>query len=454
MKLTQKLSLAFLFASLVAVGLAAIFVWSSTAIQFNDYLINQRQKSFVDTVSRYYQLNGNWSGVQTALRAEGLLPPIPQPGDPQPDPQPFALVDKNGVVIIPGGTYEPGQKIQNSVLSRGIRIVDNGLVVGMVLTSGSETPRRSEIDNKYLSSVNNSLLVAALSGAILAFLLGLFIARNLTQPLRDLISATHAMAQGKLDQRVPVRSGDELGELAQAFNKMSSDVHSANQARRQMTADIAHDLRNPLTVIGGYLEGLRDGILQPTQERFDTMQAEVQHLEHLVNDLRTLSLADAGELTINRAAIHPYELLERLALAYQHQAGQLNIEMKVDYEPDLPEICVDSERMEQVLGNLVSNALRYTPDGGQICVSAGKAWGGIVLKVRDNGAGIAPEILPHIFERSYRGDPSRQGNESGLGLSIARSIVDLHGGNLSAQSAGLGKGAEFFIFLPARSAPE
>jgi signal transduction histidine kinase len=446
LKLTSKLTLAFLLVSLIAIGLAAAFVGITTSIGFNKYIIDQRQQQFVAAVSEYYQTHNDWRGVDAALRGQGLLPPLVEPGDAPPDPQPFALVDSNRVVIIPGGQYQPGEKIKEGTLAKGIGIEIGGLVVGTVLSTG-QAPVRSAIEEKYINSVNQSLLVAALGGAIIALALGVLVARTLTNPLQALTAATRAMAGGQLEQQVPVRSKDELGELAQSFNQMSADLARANQARRQMTADIAHDLRNPLTVIGGYLESLKDGKLKPTPERFDTMQAEVNHLNRLVDDLRTLSLADAGELALHPQPILPGELLERVRAAYQQQAEERGISLGVDIEANLAEFALDAERMEQVLGNLVSNALRYTPEGGKIDLTARQAPGRLVLSVQDNGSGISPEILPHIFERSYRGDISRSGNESGLGLAIARSIVELHGGEIGVESAPQ-SGARFWIAFP------
>jgi signal transduction histidine kinase len=342
--LTFKLTLAFLLVSLIAIGLAAIFVWTTTSTHFNQYLVDQRQSEFVAIVTEYYQANGNWAGVDAALRSAGLLPPFVEPVSTPPDPQPFALVDQNRVVIIPGGEYEPGQKVQKGVLAKGIGIEINGLVVGTVLTTG-ETPIPSVIEEKYITSVNQSLMVAALGGAVVALLLGLFIARTLTRPVRDLTTAAQAMARGELEQQFLVRSRDELGELTTAFNQMSADLTRSNQLRRQMTADIAHDLRTPMTVLAGYLESLREGVLKPTPERFDVMQQEAQHLQHLVDDLRTLSLADAGELSLNRQPIPPHELLEQLAAAYKHIAGQRNLSLQVRAAPDLPELQVDVDRM-------------------------------------------------------------------------------------------------------------
>lgn len=433
MKLTSKLTLAFLLVSLIVIGLAAAFVGFATATGFNKYIVDQREAQFVSVATEYYREKGNWRGVDVALRQQGLLPPPVKSGETPPDPQPFALADAKRVVIIPGGEYQPGEKVKEGTLAKGIGIEIGGLVVGTVLVTG-QTPARSAIEQKYIDSVYQSLLVAALGGTALALFLGLFLARTLTHPLRNLTEATRRMAQGKLEQQVPVRSKDEIGELAQSFNQMSADLTRANQSRRQMTADIAHDLRNPLTVIGGYLESLQDGKLKPTPERFATMQAEVQHLQHLVEDLRTLSLADAGELRLKLQPVSPGELLKRVEAAYQPQAEARNIRLAVEIQSNLSEFSLDPERTEQVLGNLVSNALRYTPEGGEIALIAKQVTGHLELAVQDNGSGIAPEILPYVFERSYRGDPSRSSDESGLGLAIVKSIVELHGGRITVCS--------------------
>jgi len=189
-------------------------------------------------------------------------------------------------------------------------------------------------------------------------------------------------------------------------------------------------------------------VLKSTPERFETMYAEVQRLQRLVEDLRTLSLADAGELKIRRQRISCRELLEQIAAVYGHQAEQQKITLTVEVEPVVAEINVDSERMEQVLGNLVSNALRYTPERGKIRLSAKQDAGRVILSVQDNGSGIHPDALAHIFERSYRSDPSRSEEGSGLGLAIAKSIVEVHGGSIRVESR-LGQGSLFLISIPA-----
>ncbi len=352
------------------------------------------------------------------------------------------LADSNRSIIVASAPYVVGEKVRKGDLAKGIPVKVNGQIVGTVISTGQPLVRKP-IDQKYIDQISQALWIAAFGGGLIALVLGLLIARSLTRPIGELTHATQEMAQGNLSQRIPVRSGDELGKLAQSFNQMSADLAQANQARKQMTADIAHDLRNPLTVLSGYLESLQDGKLKPTPQRFATMQAEVQHLERLIDDLRTLSLADAGELKLHMEPTSLSELLERVADAYRHQAEQKQIDIRVDVAPDLPDINLDPARMEQVLGNLVSNALRYTPYGGKIQLSAMQRSGSLTVNVIDNGTGIPPDILPRIFERFYRGDESRSGNESGLGLAIAKSIVELHGGKICVESDKTG--SRFYI---------
>jgi signal transduction histidine kinase len=301
-------------------------------------------------------------------------------------------------------------------------------------------------------------------------LLGGLWARMSPRPGRELPAAARQIARGDLEQQVPVRSRDELGVLSTQFNQMSAGLAHATQLRRRMTADVAHDLRTPLTVIAGYLEALRDNVLKPTPERFAAMYDETQLLLHLVDDLHTLSLADAGELALQRAAIAPRQLLARVAAAYQHAVEQNGVALRVCADDGLPELSADAEQLTRALSNLVSNALRYTPAGGAITLCARDATADerqkangvqeapllpgssplIAIDVRDTGAGIAAEHLPVIFERFYRVDPSRQDatGGSGLGLAIVKSIVEAHGGQVCVASAP-GQGAMFTLVLPA-----
>ncbi|MCX6030439.1 MAG: ATP-binding protein [Chloroflexi bacterium] len=442
--LTLKLILAFLLISVIGIGLAAVLARMVTGREFDRFIMDRSRVEFVANAAAYYQTRGSWVNADDYFRQLGVPP---EPGAPQ-RPLQFVLVDQAGTVVTPSQPYRAGERISAKELARGKPIVVDGRQVGTVLDAG-RAPALNDREAQYLASTNQALALAAFGAVAIALLLGVLLARNLTRPLRDLTQAIQAMSRGELKQQVPVRSSDELGALTQAFNQMSADLARSNELRRQMTADIAHDLRTPLTVITGYIEALRDGVLKPTPARFEAMNNEAQQLKRLVEDLRTLSLADAGELPLARQSISPRMLLERLAAVFTHRAEQGRIALAVAVDEALPEVNVDVERMVQVLENLVSNALRHTPAGGQITLSAHAEAGAMLMTVQDTGEGIPPDVLPHIFDRFYRGDVSRgeQGGESGLGLAIAKSIVEAHGGVITAASV-LGQGTTFTVTLP------
>ena len=458
--ITAKLILAFLAVSVVVVALASSITYVLTVRDFKQLVFNQTRDKFVADVGLYYQMNGSWEGIQQYI---SLRDSFPQPGGPGPGPsqppagpgsgqnQPaaitFLLADANGKVLVPAGQYPTGAQVPAASLAQGTPVEVSRKQVGTVLVIGTPPPLGG-LELQYLNRSNQALLYAALGAALLALGLGTILARTLTHPLRDLTRAIHAMAKGELKQHVSVKSKDELGELAAAFNQMSSDLDRLNLSRRQMTADIAHDLRSPLTVIGGYVESMRDGVLSPTPERLDTIHAEVEHLQRLVEDLRTLSQADAGVLTLNRVALTPLALLERMANSYEQLAAQKSVTLEVQARADLPEVALDPDRMAQVFGNLISNSLRYTPAGGHIRLAAGQEKEQMAFSVEDDGQGIAAEALPFIFDRFYRANPARsQTSESGLGLAIARSIVEAHGGSISAESEE-GKGTKIRMVCP------
>ncbi len=440
--LRVKLIFTFLAISLAGSLIAAIIVRQSNERAFNTLLQEQGQANVVSEALAYYETNGSWEGYGRRNHEHG--------GGYNRFDALFALADENGRIVVENGPYRRGALMTADQLAEGIPLTVNGAVVGTVLPVDQPLSRNPE-EQAYVRQVNRALLIGALVATAVAIVLAFVLARTLTRPLQELAAASRAMAAGDLNQQVPVRTHDELGDLATTFNQMSTELTRANQQRRQMTADIAHDLRTPLTVLSGYLEAMEDGDLAPTPPRLQMMQQEVNTLKRLVEDLRTLSLADAGRLALHKEPLAPQELLTQVQSAYAHQAAQQNVNLTVAAPSSLPLVNVDPARMRQVLGNLVSNALRYTPPGGRITLAAdqsAEAADRLQMTVADTGAGISPEDLPHIFDRFYRADKSRQEGEgeSGLGLAIAKSLVAAHGGAIRVVSTP-GSGTTFTILL-------
>ena len=446
MKIAHKLTIAFIFVGLLAIGLAALFIYVNTSKGFDLYVANQRSGQFVSVVTAYFDEHGQWRGVDTELRRQGLIPPLAIIGQKPPDPQPLALLDENRKVLVAGGPYKIGEKVQNGVRAKEIEIKIDGRLVGTVLQTG-QTATRSEVEQQYLNNIQNSLWIAGGLGLLVAISLGVTLSRSLSLPIRQLTDSAKAMMKGDLSQRITIKTSGELAELAKAFNQLSSDLYQSRLTQHQMTADIAHDLNNPLTVISGYTEAMQNGTLEPTPQRLSLILDEVTYLQTMVNDLRTLSLADSGELTLQKEEADIAGLLQTVQRAFQQRADQAGVNLNIEADPDLPKILWDGQRIRQVMENLVINALRHTSNGGKITLQAFTKNGALVLGVQDNGSGIATADLARIFERSYRGDQARSSEGSGLGLAIARSIMQLHGGEIHVESE-LGKGSLFTIKFP------
>jgi two-component system sensor histidine kinase BaeS len=449
--LAGKLTLAFLLVGVLGVLLFALLIGQRTRTEFDRFLSDRDQAILIDALNDYYAEYRNWEGVRQALFA----PPLNFYA------RDILLLDAEGVVELANREYEIGEHYPLGDARSKTRLEANGQTVGYIVWYGPD--RGHDANGPAPGGLGPGPLEDALWGRILwaaitsgvitillALLLGWLLARTLTAPVRELTVATQAMAAGDLNQRVEVHTQDEIGNLAVAFNQMSADLARASHLRQQMTADLAHDLRTPLSILRGYLEGLKESELEGTSALFTLMHGEVLHLQRLVEDLRLLSLADAGELSLNRRMVDPAALLERTGLLYFIAAEQQGIQLRVETTENLPSILVDTDRITQVLNNLVSNALRHTHQG-EIVLSSQADDSNVYLSVRDTGSGIAAGDLPFVFDRFYRGDKSRQrtddGNSSGLGLAIAKAIVEAHGGTIQVKST-LGEGTTFMLILP------
>ena len=259
------------------------------------------------------------------------------------------------------------------------------------------------------------------------------------------------IADGHYSERVIAGGEDELGQLAAHFNQMAEKLEQVESMRRQLIGDVSHELRTPLTAIKGSMEGLMDGVLPATDETYQQIHQEADRLNRLVDDLQELSRVEAGsyELDLQPTQIAP--LFETLTKRFRQQFESKRVSLDLNLPTDLPLVLADEHRILQVLTNLTGNALRYTPEGGAVTVGAARTNGSVQFTVRDTGVGIAPEHLSHLFDRFYRADKSRSraaGGGSGIGLTIAKYLVEAHGGEIRVESEGVGKGSAFSFTLP------
>jgi len=452
--LTLKLTLAFLVVGVTGALLVAVFINRRIQSAFDRFLLTREEQAMISALLEYYQLNGSWEGIDNALLRRPRMMMQGMGGmmrTMEATWARFTLVDAERRVLFSISAGEPsGSLIPASELNRAVELSVNNQTVGWVILNAKRRALIADTPEAvFLRGVNQAALVSAVIASLLALALGGFLAYGLTRSLRELTHATEEIARGNYGKEVVVRSRDELGTLAQAFNKMSRDLANAVRLRRQMTADIAHELRSPLTVLSGYAEALSEGKGRGGAEMYEVRDQETRQLSRLIDDLRLLSLADAGELSLLIQPTDIPALLNQIVTRHSVTAQHKQIDLQLAVATDLPKYPLDPDRIAQVLDNLILNAFRYTPAGGWIRLSAELLPpGGLRLKVQDNGSGIAEEDLPFIFERFYRADKARHSNqESGLGLAIARSIVEAHGGKISVESQP-GKGTTFTIDLP------
>jgi signal transduction histidine kinase len=359
------------------------------------------------------------------------------------------VADAQGAIVASVGVTPTSQRLTTREIAAALPISVGGRTAGYVFGQGAGLSIFSTLEQQFVTSVNRGLLMASLVAGALAVAISLVVARRLTAPLASMTQAAQAMARGDLSQRVRADSNDEIGRLAVAFNSMAASLARAEDVRRNLVADVAHELRTPLAVLRADLEALQDGVYQPTPERLTALREETDLLGRLVADLHELSLAEAGQLTLERrlAALAP--LCQQIVAAMEPQASARGVTLALGQVDGGAVSNVDPDRIGQVLRNLVSNALRYTPTGGSITLSCRTDGKGNIIWVRDTGAGIKPDDLPHVFDRFYRGEKSRSRatGGAGLGLAIVKQLVEAHGGQVWVEST-LGQGTTFFIRLP------
>jgi two-component system, OmpR family, sensor histidine kinase BaeS len=443
LSLAWKLLLGYVLVVAVSISTFALLANRSTERELRLMMGQAPQGTALaaEQLAAYYRGRGSWEGVERLFPAaqhmgggmgRGMQAVMGLP----------AVLDAQGLPLLGGLAGQ--QDVENA-----IPILVDGRVVGYVLPAAESGASLAERD--LVARVNRAILLAALLSIGAALVVAALLTTGMLRPVRELTSAARALAGGDLTRRVRVHTRDEVGELSEAFNHMAGSLQHAEALRRDMTADIAHELRNPLSVMQARVEAVMDGVYAPTPANLQPVLEQTQLLSRLVEDLRTLALADAGQLPLERTEISLRGLLERTVNSYRAQAQATGVELRLTV-PEASDVRAQADpgRIEQVLGNLLANALRHAPGGTAVDVRLEVLAGMARIEIADDGEGIPAEALPYMFERFYRADRarSREQGGTGLGLAISRQIVQAHGGTITAANRPEG-GAAFMVALPA-----
>ncbi|MFC1874162.1 sensor histidine kinase, partial [Chloroflexota bacterium] len=440
-----RLLAAFTMVILVAVGAVYFFVSQTTGDEISRYGKQSERARFSRVgfeLYNYYREHGYWEGIQPYVEQWGNL-----------YGQRIILTDYNGMVVADSQGEMIGETHHPSTPGWHLAHPMMGSQPGMLyITPEPSTDFPSPVGLS--RTINRFLIWGALLAIAIALLLTFFLSRRISAPIKTLTLAARRLGQGDLAQRVELKDRGEMGELGQAFNSMAGDLEQVEQWRRNMIADAAHELRTPLSNIKGSLEAVGDGVMKPDTDTIRSLNEEAALLSHLVDELQELSIAEAGELKMNIRAVDISQLIKQTAAALQSQVTTKGLSLAVDLPDELPLVNIDPLRISQVLRNLLENAITHTAEGGTVTITSGQQDGWLEVGVSDNGEGIPAEDLPNIFERFYRVDKSRTRatGGSGLGLTIAKRLVEAHGGTIHAQSEP-GKGSRFSFNLPT-SRPE
>ncbi|MDD5499021.1 MAG: ATP-binding protein [Dehalococcoidales bacterium] len=457
--LSTKLAGSLLLIVLICVGLMILLTSFLNTREFEQFVLRGNQmytQSIAENLGDYYEERSNWEGVQQLIENISLS-----------NASRVLVSNSSNIIVADSENKLLGESITGTGLGSGTAITASGLQVGSLYLVSASSPGTGQghgmgspmqqampvisvIDEDFLNRINKSIWQMGLIAALVAFGVGVLLTRQITRPIKALNSGAIRLADGQLDYRVKVKTNDEIGQLATSFNSLADSLEKGEKARRQMTADIAHELKTPLTVIEGTVDGILDGVFEASPEHLNSIKDQTAMLTRLIKDLRDLSLAESGQLKLNLEPLDFAALLRSVVSQYQIKAVEKKINLVIDEQGSMPEIEADRLRIEQVIANLLTNAIRHTPESGQILLSVKFEGQDILTSIADTGEGIDAGDLPHIFERFYRAGDSRARCEggTGLGLSIVKQMIEAHGGRVWAESH-TGKGTVFSFSLPA-----
>ncbi len=467
--------LALVFAVILALALGSVALFTGkvaerevSRVQSEQDLV--RANRIVVALAEFYETNGSWEGAQNFVRRTSFQAE-----------RDIIVLDAEGRVVADSARHNdrrgnrdgPGRSLFDHLDHRDhpvppeyfVPIVAGGSQIGSVavaergregfvhsLRLGPEAGPLPGVEPplaRFAEAVTRTLTIAGLLAGAAGILLVVLMSRRMLASIGNLAAAARGLGSGDLASRADVKGNDEIAELGRTFNSMADALEESERQRRAMVSDVAHELRTPLSNIQGHIEALQDGLLEPDAATLDTVHQQALHLNRLVEDLRLLADTEARELRLEIEATDVGEIAERVATSFKPRAEAGAVQLETEIAETLPTLYVDRVRMEQVLTNLMENAVQHTPSGGSVTVAARRMGDLVRVEVADTGVGIPPDALPHVFDRLYRADASRERTTggSGLGLTIARQLVEAHGGVIWAESQE-GSGSRFGFDLP------
>ena len=444
-----RLLLAFVVVIVVAIGTVSIFVLQNTGSELEQFDVRTQQMQTERTgmlLTYYYSFNNmSWDGVQTVVEELGTSEGIH-----------IVVTDADGIIVANSEGNSLGKEYHTSAPGTklflpapppgGMMMPATGTAIGTLYINPESA---GALTKALANTINRFLLWGGLLAIAIALVITLFLSRRISSPIRALTTSARKLGQGDFSQRVPAKGKGEIAELAQAFNSMAADIERNEKLRQNLVADTAHELRTPLSNLRGYLEAIKDDVIKPDAATINSLYEEATLLTRLVDDLQELALAEASELKLVKQSEDVSGVIKQAISSHQTQASDKGIFLRTDLPEKLPLCDIDSQRIAQVLHNLLSNAITHTPREGTITISAKESGKFVEVSVTDTGEGIPQEELENIFERLYRVDKSRSRRTggSGLGLTIAKRLVEAHGGKISVQSEP-GKGSVFSFTVP------
>lgn len=437
-RLWVRLSAAFLLVAWVGIGAVALVVRQTTETGFRQYL-NQREavSGNPDQIARlqaYYAAQGGWQGAEAILAARsgegGTHSPSRRGAQ-------LLIVGPDGVVQAATDPTAVGEALAPDELAEAAPLVVDGQIVGWLTRRTPGEAALGAAETAFLAEANRWLLAAAGGATALSLAVGAALAWAIARPLRTLTAAARHLAAGRLGEQVAVGGALEIDQLASAFNAMSRDLAAGEALRQRMAADVAHELRTPVSVLRGHLEAMMDGVYPLDGAHLAVVYDQTIHLARLVEDLRLLTQAEMRRLPLERGTVIPAELVAQAVEAFSPLALDAGIRLEQQVEADLPALRADATRVRQVLDNLLTNALRHTPGGGRIAIASSRQGGYVRFSVSNTGS-LADEDAHRAFEPFWRAEGARERDRggSGLGLAISRQLVLLHGGRIWAERAG------------------